>query len=304
MLKKLRYILLATALVIPAPMQAGILDIFSSEKKLENSTPAAPAKVVAEEPKVKALEPVVIKEKKDDTTAEGPHEKKRKYISEFPGPMPQGLDGDEVAPTIKENEDIDQLACKVTPTIGPTHQNMKPIKKSNNLMRKAGSPSKASGNYIQITGIIIDENCLPIPGAVIEIWQADTNGNYEWEYDQLHHFDLPLEGRDKNFLFSGMAQADNRGQFYLMTIFPGSKDDYAPHINVIVKRHGYETLHTRMYFSQHPRNDSDPILSGASDSARRSMVAKGQALDPSGKTEGRLYYFPVTMRGIGAYKRF
>jgi protocatechuate 3,4-dioxygenase beta subunit len=308
MLKNVWYILFIIVLIIPAPCKAGIFDIFSSEKKSQQSESIPPlsdptSKTISPETAAKSnkVAPVIIK---DEVSVDALPETKKIYTSDFIGPMQQGVNTENIPPFIKENEDIEQLACKVTPTLGPDHQNMKPIKKSNNLMRKAGSPNRAAGNYIRITGIVVDENCLPIQGAVVEIWQADNLGNYEWEYDGAHHFEMQLGGRDNNFLFSGMAQTDNRGQFYLFTIFPGSKGDNAPHINVLVKRRGYNTLYTRMYFAEHPKNDVDPIISSAGDSARESLIATGKKLDPTGKTEGRLYYFPITMRGINPYKRF
>ena len=204
-------------------------------------------------------------------------------------------------PFIYENKNEDQLACKVTPFVEFGSENKKPVKKSNNLIRKAGSAVKAEGNFIQIIGRLVDENCLPLQGAVVEIWQADALGNYEWEYDQDSYWQIPLEGKDKNFLFSGTALTDNLGQFDFKTIFPGSKDESAPHVNIIVKLTGYEGLHTRMYFANHPGNNTDPVLTEMQGAAKEYLIARGKNI---GQYEGRIYYFPVTISGISPYKRF
>lgn len=207
-------------------------------------------------------------------------------------------------PFIYEKTDKDQLACKATTFIEPEYTNMKSIKKGNNLMRKPGSALRAGGNYIQINGIIVDENCLPIQGAVIEIWQTDANGRYEWEYDTTNYWELPTPGKDNHFLFSGSAQTDNLGEFNILTIFPGSKADNAPYINIIVKRVGYDELHTRMYFADHPRNDTDKTILSMNKEEKISVIAPGRNIDPKGVYEGRVYYFPITMTGISTYKRF
>lgn len=207
-------------------------------------------------------------------------------------------------PFIYENTDKDQLSCRTTTFVEPEYNNLKPTKKGNNLMRKPGSSVRASGNYIQINGIIVDENCLPIQDAVVEIWQTDTLGRYEWEYDTTSYWELPVSGKDNNFLFSGSAQTDNMGQFNILTIFPGSKEKNAPYINITIKRIGYDELHTRMYFADHPLNDTDPTLLLMNSTEKKSVIATGRNIDPKGKYEGRVFYFPITMAGISAYKRF
>ena len=90
----------------------------------------------------------------------------------------------------------------------------------------------------------------------------------------------------------------------MLTIFPGAKDENAPYINVIVKREGYDELHTRMYFRGHPRNDNDPTLALMKGDGKESIIVPGQNIDPKGAYEGRVYYFRVVMGGIDAYKRF
>jgi protocatechuate 3,4-dioxygenase beta subunit len=207
-------------------------------------------------------------------------------------------------PFVHERNGADHLACKVTPFIEPLFDNKKPMRKGNNLLRKPGSPLKASGNYIQISGMVVDENCLPIQGVVVEIWQTDTNGHYEWEYDRESCWKLPTAGKDNNFLYSGSAHTDNLGAFDFMTMMPSSHGGEAPYINLIVKREGYEELHTRMYFSGQNLNDSDKSLAELSEGGRASLIIKGRPIDPAGHYEGREYYFPITLGGISPYKRF
>jgi len=207
-------------------------------------------------------------------------------------------------PFVNETRGAEHLACNATPFIQPAFANKKPMSKGNNLMRKPGSPSRASGDYIQISGMVVDENCLPIQGVVLEIWQTDSHGHYEWEYDRESYWALPPAGKDNNFLYSGSAHTDNLGAFDFMTMMPASHDGDTPYINVIVKRAGYEELHTRIYFSGQALNDGDKSLAGLSDEGRAALVVKGKPLNMAGAYEGTAYYFPITLRGISPYKRF
>lgn len=263
-------------------------DIKSSEKNIiATDKQTSTSKTITEKKKKKPIKPEI-------KTAEEPQNTDEATKIQTGPPYP----------FIYNNQDTDQLDCKVTTFIAPEYPSKKTIKKSNNLMRKPGGPSRAGGNYVQIKGLVVDENCLPIQGTVIEIWQTDTTGKYEWEYDVKSHWEPEIAGRDNNFLFSGMAQTDNLGQFNFLTIFPGSKDENAPYINVIAKRTGYEDLHTRMYFGGHPRNDNDEFIKSLPEDSKNALIAPGKNIDPKEQHEGRAYYFPITMRGINGYKRF
>ena len=52
------------------------------------------------------------------------------------------------------------------------------IKNTSNLRRKTGIAITAAGDRIYFTGKIVDSNCVPVPDALIEIWQADMGGAY------------------------------------------------------------------------------------------------------------------------------
>lgn len=203
-----------------------------------------------------------------------------------------------------ESFDKDQLACPATPYVETSNRNLKSTKRGNNLRQKQGSPLIAGGSYTLIRGRVVDENCLPIQGAAVEIWQADKLGNYEWEYDVTNRWQEPLAGKDENFMFSGMAQTDNLGRFNFFTIMPGAKNTGAPHINVIVKRSGYNNLHTRVYFRNNTSNSTDPTLLLISEEDKKMIVANGRNLDPQNPYAGAEYYYTIILRGVSPYKRY
>ena len=228
-------------------------------------------------------------------------------LTEDTGKMPGNIDSDDINNGEKNSDEIDDekyVACKSTPFIEAEFKMEKPASKNNNLTRKPGSPNRAGGNLVEIIGYVKDVDCLPIQGAVVQIWQTDSKGNYEWEYDTQSYWESALEGKDVNFQFSGEAQTNNLGKFSFKTIFPGAKGDSAPLINFNIKGAGHKIHTTRMYFSGHPRNEKDPVLIKMKDYEKEKLIAKGKSINPAKPYEGRIYLFPITIPGINPYKQF
>ncbi|MCV3768301.1 protocatechuate 3,4-dioxygenase subunit alpha [Rhizobium sp. TRM95796] len=122
---------------------------------------------------------------------------------------------------------------------------------------------KTRGERITIKGRVIDGTGTPLRDALVEIWQADTDGFYN----------SPSETRgkaDPNFLGWGRCPANmDSGEFTFETIKPGrvpfrEKDPrlMAPHVTLWIVARGINIgLNTRMYFSDEAEaNAEDPIL--------------------------------------------
>jgi protocatechuate 3,4-dioxygenase alpha subunit len=117
-----------------------------------------------------------------------------------------------------------------------------------------------SGTIITIRGQIFDGDRQPVPDAMLEIWQADADGKFSENKCEA-------EG-GAAILFTGFARipTDAEGRFELRTIKPGCVRDagaqmQASHIAVFVFMRGLlKPLYTRIYFSDEPANDSDPVL--------------------------------------------
>jgi protocatechuate 3,4-dioxygenase beta subunit len=153
---------------------------------------------------------------------------------------------------------------------------------------RAGAP-QALGQLIRIAGVVEDGGGRPIPGAVLEIWQANASGKY------LHENDPSPSPLDPNFLGTGRLVTDGRGRFSLRTIKPGA---YAvpyeerggavdwwrpPHVHFSIFGSGFASrLVTQLYFPGDPLNERDLLLNSiASAPARRRMIA---ALEPDQPT--------------------
>jgi len=146
---------------------------------------------------------------------------------------------------------------------------------------------QTSGERITLTGVVSDGDGQPIPDAMIEIWQPDAKGIFDHPLDPLHMQADPH--------FRGFGRAENRsaGKFEFTTIKPGGRDGQAPYINVHVFARGM-LIHamTRIYFSDEPGNDSDPVLNAVESDRRHTLIATLEQSDGP-----PVYRFDIRMQG-------
>jgi protocatechuate 3,4-dioxygenase alpha subunit len=150
------------------------------------------------------------------------------------------------------------------------------------------------GERIRIEGHVLDGDRLPVPDALVEIWQANGYGRYHHPGDQGP---APL---DSSFVGFGRSGTENEGLYWFETIKPGRVrfDDerwQAPHICVTVFARGLlNHLVTRLYFADEPSNASDPILLAVPEHRRATLLAPRQQ-------EGTniVYRFDIVMQGEG-----
>jgi protocatechuate 3,4-dioxygenase alpha subunit len=125
------------------------------------------------------------------------------------------------------------------------------------------------GQHIFITGNIFDGHGNSISDAMIELWQADANGNYKTQYPGIPVSGIPFTGFGR--LGTG---TDTRHRFTFKTIKPGSINGQVPHINVMLLMRGsLHVLYTRIYFSDEA-NEKDPLLSLADAARRQTLIAQ------------------------------
>jgi protocatechuate 3,4-dioxygenase beta subunit len=96
-------------------------------------------------------------------------------------------------------------------------------------------------NVSQIEG----QNCLPLPNAIVDLWQCDAAGIYSDVQDR--NFDT----RGKKFL-RGYQMTNSHGSAQFLTIFPGWYRGRATHVHFKIRTdetsaHGYEFT-SQIYF--------------------------------------------------------
>ncbi len=120
----------------------------------------------------------------------------------------------------------------------------------------------------------MDGDGLPVPDAVIEIWQANAHGKYAHPEDTQGK---PVEPAFKGY---GRIATDEQGRFRIITTKPGpvSGPDgtiQAPHLEISVFMRGLlKRLVTRIYFPGDRLNGTDPVLALVEPKRRDTLIAK------------------------------
>ena len=144
------------------------------------------------------------------------------------------------------------------------------------------------GEHVRIEGRIFDGAGAPIDDAMIEIWQADSQGRY-----------AGAEGDEAasagDFGGFGRCGTDDEGGFWFTTIKPGAiAGAHAPHIGVIVQARGIlNHVFTRIYFDDEAAaNSADPVLQSVPEDRRNTLIAVR-----SETPAGPVYRFDIHMQG-------
>jgi protocatechuate 3,4-dioxygenase beta subunit len=134
----------------------------------------------------------------------------------------------------------------------PTCNDVATISQTEGPFYRPNSPERTSlrepgilGTPITVTGYVLSTTCKPVTHALLDFWQADSNGNYD----------------NTGFRLRGHQYTDNQGRYSLDTIVPGEYPGRTRHIHVKVQASNGPVLTTQLYFPGETRNDSDGIFS-------------------------------------------
>ncbi len=186
--------------------------------------------------------------------------------------------------------------CKPTPVIAPGkggYPGAAHIIPSSKLVIPAGKSVLADGQLVTITGRVLDEKCVPVSDAVVEIWQADPRGQYNVVTNAQRANPYPA------FAGSGRAITDNIGRFTFYTLFPGPYDHRAPHIHFRIAHKRFKPVFTEMFFAGDARNAGDPQLKHLKPEQQQLLMAR---IEPA--PLGIQGYFDITLKGQNAYRKF
>jgi len=154
-----------------------------------------------------------------------------------------------------------QHPCQITESdiVGPFYRFGAPFR-----ARLAGPDEP--GDRLVLTGTVLSADCrTPLPGALIEVWQANNGGLYDTN--------KPANFTETTtFHLRGMLQTNEKGQYEIETIVPGrypippnlpGLEKYAgltrpAHIHVRVMESLHIPVTTQLYFKGDPFITKDP----------------------------------------------
>ncbi len=110
--------------------------------------------------------------------------------------------------------------------------------------KKANFREDGPGTALLLTGQVLDANCQPIAGAMLDFWHANDDGEYD----------------NAGYHFRGHQFADENGRYQLETILPGLYPGRTRHIHVRAQQPHGDILTTQLYFARERRNDQDGLF--------------------------------------------
>ena len=182
---------------------------------------------------------------------------------------------------------------------GPYYPTRNQPDEDTDLTQIRGKNGRAKGEVIYVRGRVLDPDCQPVEGALVEIWQANAAGRYDHEGDAGNP--RPL---DPNFQSWAEVLTDKDGKFRFKTIKPGSypADDKGwvrpPHIHFKVSRRSYHELVTQMYFEGEPLNEADLIRKTLSGDDQKRVTVAFKSSPPGLESGSRLGEFDITLRKV------
>ncbi len=151
--------------------------------------------------------------------------------------------------------------------VGPFFRANAPFRERGSSIASADTP----GVRVRISGRVYDfQNNTPIKGAILDIWQAATNGFYENQDENQPDYNL-----------RGRFRTDENGTFELIALMPtaypaptdgpvgellrvAKRSTYRPaHIHFIVAAPGYETLVTQIFVKGDTLIEEDVVFTAS-----------------------------------------
>ena len=193
--------------------------------------------------------------------------------------------------------------CQETPhqEEGPFYLNSydrtRPVPHNRDLTAVPGATGRPEGDLISVTGRVMDPECRPVRGAMVEIWQANARGRY------IHAADPNPAPKDPNFLGFGEAMTDENGIYSFKTIKPGAYPVPGgwirpPHIHFKVHGGFFHMMVTQMYFAGEEHNRDDFLLNSISKAEQKRLI-----IEPTrrpGSNGETLYTFNIALKPFQA----
>ncbi|HEY2790041.1 MAG TPA: protocatechuate 3,4-dioxygenase subunit beta [Gaiellales bacterium] len=180
---------------------------------------------------------------------------------------------------------------------GPVYGDGPPAETDSDLTRQhAGEPL---GERIIVTGRVLDGGGKPVPGALIELWQANAAGRY------IHQRDRHPAPLDPNFTGAGRCLTDGGGAYRFTTVKPGAypwqnhPNAWRPaHIHFSIFGRAFtDRLVTQMYFPGDPLFAADPIFQSIRDPRARERLISALDWETTTPEWALGYRFDIVLGG-------
>ncbi len=192
------------------------------------------------------------------------------------------------------------LQNSVSETTGPVfgHDMLGPL--DNDLLHNYAAPGESAiGQRIIVHGRVLDENGRPLPGTLVEFWQANAGGRYR------HRKDTYLAPIDPNFGGCGRAITDAEGRYHFRTVKPAPYpwrnwvNNWRPaHIHFSIFGHAFaQRLITQMYFEGDPLIWACPIVKSIPDERAIEQLIAPLDMNATVPLDTMAYKFDIVLRG-------
>jgi protocatechuate 3,4-dioxygenase beta subunit len=169
----------------------------------------------------------------------------------------------------------------------------------NDLLLNGRVDQDPVGERIIVQGRVLDEDERPVPGALLEVWQANAGGRYR------HVADRYVAALDPNFTGLGRTISDGDGWYRFRTVKPGPYpwrnrlNDWRPaHIHFSIFGHAFVTrLVTQLYFEGDPLLRYCPIYRSIPDAGARDRLVARLDLEETIPLDTIAYWFDIVLRG-------
>lgn len=140
-------------------------------------------------------------------------------------------------------------------------------------MRSSLLENGVVGEKLIVDGFVLDTECRPVPGAVLDFWSCDGNGDYD----------------NQGMRLRGHQFSDSQGYYRLETVRPrfyaaGPFGNRTAHIHVKVQGRNTRLLTTQLYFPDEEMNAQDSIFD-------KRLVVK--MLQPEGNAQRAQFHFVI-----------
>jgi len=177
------------------------------------------------------------------------------------------------------------------------HSDLGPL--DHDLIQNYAHGAEPIGERIIVHGRLTDGNGRPVPGALIEIWQANSGGRYR------HVADTYRAAIDPNFGGCGRCLTGADGSYVFHTIKPGAypwpNSDTSwrpPHIHFSLFGTAFcQRLITQMYFAGDPLIALCPIVNAIADPAAVARLVAPLDMPASKPFDSLAYRFDIVLRG-------